>query len=122
MVDPLLQSILVGISIILLATLSYLVLKKKIRERDSFLWYMLLFLLLFFSVFYKLTDYISHVFKIHYSLSLFFLLGILALFILGFYHSYKISKLTNKLTELTQQVALLNCINRPADEVKKNKT
>ena len=93
MVDLRFQIIIIGLILAYLFILTYLVYKNKIRERDSFLWYLLLMTILFFSIFYNITDWVARFFHIVYPMSLVFLIALL-----GYQFSQNAVPLSSELT------------------------
>lgn len=84
----------------------YLLVKKRISERNSLLWIFGVICTFTLSVFPRLLDIIARFVGIEYPPTLLFLLSILILLLICLYHSIQISVMNDRLKQLTQQVAL----------------
>ena len=93
------------------AAVVYLLIKKKINERNSLFWLIGSFIILVIAIIPEAVDFISGILGIDYPPALLFLIAILILFFVNLYHSMQISMLNTKLTELTQYIAINNNTN-----------
>jgi len=102
-----LNIILIVIAVTIFLGIISLIVKRKLNEEFSFIWLIIAFVFLILALIpeagIKLAQYFGTILPIN---TLFFLSIILILF-LCLYFSLKISTLTNRLKNLTQQVALL---------------
>lgn len=104
------QFFFISLLLTFLLYLLHLIMYRRFRERDSFLWICLVFLFLGMVIFYKFIDFIAQTLGIAHSFALVFLFGILFILIIIFWQSYRISYLTNSIIELAQKLALLEFI------------
>lgn len=93
-----------GISFVIM--LLYLLMKRKLSERDTVFWAMGAFLILILSVAPQLLQKITQLLLIDYPPSLLFLLSLLCLMLISLYHSIKISILNERIKELTQNYCI----------------
>jgi hypothetical protein len=98
----------------------WLLLKAKINERLSIVWLSGSFLIFLLSGNPKLLDEMAALLGISYPPSLLFLLSTLVLLAIALYQSIQISRLNEKMKELTQYMALSSHMNNAAsDELRK---
>ena len=81
--------------------------KRKIREQYAVVWLALGFLVLVFSVFTKMLDFLAHVVGIHYAPSLLIILIIYFGMVLGIHFTLVISRLAENDKRLIQEMGLL---------------
>lgn len=87
-------------------TVVFLLLKKKISERNSLAWLAGSVTILILSADPSLLDAAAEKLGIHYPPTLLFLFATLILLIMVLYQSIQISELNEKLRQLAQQVSL----------------
>lgn len=85
-----------------------LLIKKKISERNSIIWFVLSIFIFILSVFPGMIDFAAGLLGIDYPPTLLFLLSMLLLFIMVLNHYIQLSTLNSRLKEVTQQVAIIN--------------
>jgi hypothetical protein len=84
----------------------YLIIKHKISERSSVIWLGGSFIILLFAGEYKIVDKLALWLRIDYPPSLIFLLSSLILLLSNLYQSIQITKLNEKIKDLSQYLAL----------------
>lgn len=101
-----LRSVLMCVSILL----TFYVLKKirhsKMKIEDSIFWVMFALLLVVFSVFPRLADFISRLVGTYSTANFIFAFMIFILLVKVFFQSVKISQMERRVTELIQTLAL----------------
>ena len=101
------QILLIVTSILFVFLILGLTIKNKLREQYSLIWLLAGFIMLSFSIFRKLLDYLAAFFDVHYAPSLIILILIFIGFFLGIHFSIVISKLNRENKKLTQEIAIL---------------
>jgi hypothetical protein len=112
LVNSLLRVIILLLGVAFTITVFYLLMKKKITERNSFLWLLGSLFVLFFSINPLTIDKIAHYVGVEYPPTLLFLFAILLLLFINLYHSIQISILTSQVRELAQIAALQETQNK----------
>lgn len=102
-----LQIILLVISVIGLMIFVNMVKKHKLELRYALTWLLLLIILIVISIFPKFTLLISDLLSIETPVNTLFLFGILACFILIFSLTISLSRSSNKIKSLSQELGLL---------------
>lgn len=101
-----LRSVLVCVSVLL----TFYVLKKirhsKMKIEDSIFWVMFALLLVIFSVFPRLADFLSRLVGTYSTANFIFTFMIFILLVKVFFQSVKISQLERRVTEMIQAMAL----------------
>lgn len=83
-----------------------LLIKKKFNERNSLIWLFSAVVVLIFSLFPRILDTLAGVFGVNYAPSILFLIAILILMFICFYHSIQISILNSQIRELAQRMTI----------------
>ncbi len=105
---PLIQKIFaLSVSIIILVIIIELVRRRKLREEYSLLWIITGISIIVLSSWYKLLLFITKMIGAVLPTSTLFLFSVLFLILISLHFSVKISMLTDKLKDVTQDVALL---------------
>jgi len=102
------QIIFIVLALLLSTMIIIKTIQKRIFEKDSLIWLIIMVIVLIFGIFPNLIIIISGWFGIDYPPSLLFLLSILTLMYLVFRLTTRISALNSRVKELGQHVALLN--------------
>jgi hypothetical protein len=84
----------------------YLLVRKKINEKNTLVWLTSSTLILILSLSPSLLDHFAKFVGVDYPPSLLFLVAVMVLFLLVLYHSMQISVLHDKIKELSQYIAL----------------
>ena len=82
------------------------IINHKMQIRDAVQWILWTFFLIIISIFPKIITFISYILGIQDNVHTIFLIIIAYLYIMLFLHSSKISKQSEKIKELTQDLAL----------------
>jgi hypothetical protein len=104
--SDILQLFLILCAVSFCAIVIYLIIKHKISERSSVIWLGGSFVILLFAGEHKIVDKIALWLRIDYPPSLIFLLSSLILLLSNLYQSIQISKLNEKVKDLSQYLAL----------------
>lgn len=104
--NTLLQLFLIICTVVFSIGVLSLLLKNKISERYSVIWLAGTFIIILIAGNPKLVDKIATLFGIAYPPSLLFFLSTLILFLLSLYQTIQITKLTNKVKDISQYLAL----------------
>ncbi|RMF98393.1 MAG: DUF2304 domain-containing protein [Candidatus Schekmanbacteria bacterium] len=105
---PIVQKIFaLSVSIILLIIIIELVRRRKLREEYSVLWIITGITIIILSIWYKLLLFITKLIGAVVPTSTLFLFSLLFLILISLHFSVKISMLTDKLKEVSQEIALL---------------
>lgn len=102
------QIILVLVSVLTIVMILRQIRKAKVQIHDTLFWLFFSGLLLLFSLFPRLADWLSHLIGIASPVNFIFLLIIFCLIVHQFFLSVKLSLLDNKVKELVQMLALAN--------------
>ncbi|RKD34873.1 DUF2304 domain-containing protein [Lacrimispora algidixylanolytica] len=102
----LLRCVLVCVSILLTLYLLRRIRHSKMKIEDSIFWVMFALLLVLFSLFPKLADFISGMVGTYSTANFIFTFMIFILLLKVFFQSVKISQLERRVTELIQTFAL----------------
>ena len=94
-------------SIVLLVVIVILTRQRKIREQYSLIWLAMGFLVLVFSLFKRLLDFIARLVGVYYAPSLLIILAIFFGMVLGIHFTMVLSRLTENNKKLIQEVGLL---------------
>jgi hypothetical protein len=103
----LVQLISIGVSIFIFIVVIELIRRNHLKERYSLIWLTTSLVLIIFSVWRRLLDYISLKFGIYYPPSFLFLLAITFLIVLLLHFSTIISSLSEKNKRLAQEMGIL---------------
>ena len=82
------------------------IINHKMQIRDAVQWILWTFFLIIISIFPKIVTFFSYILGIQDNVHTIFLIVIAYLYIMLFLHSSKISKQSEKIKELTQELAL----------------
>ncbi|MBI5376442.1 MAG: DUF2304 domain-containing protein [Candidatus Schekmanbacteria bacterium] len=105
---PLTQKIFaLVVSVLILIVIVELVRRRRLREEYSFLWIITGITLIILSLWYRLLVFITHAIGAVLPTSTLFLFGLLFLVMISLHFSVKISKLTDQLKDVAQEVAIL---------------
>lgn len=102
----LLRSVLICVSIVLTFYVLRRIRHSKMKIEDSIFWVMFALLLVVFSVFPRLADFISRLVGTYSTANFIFTFMIFILLVKVFFQSIKISQLERRVTELIQMLAL----------------
>ncbi|MDF2946174.1 MAG: hypothetical protein K0S51_853 [Bacillales bacterium] len=102
----LLQIFLVGCAVIFSAFVIRLLLKNKITERSSVIWLAGTLIILLLAGIPDIVDYFAEILGIDYPPALLFLLSTLVLLLFSLYQTIQITRLTNKIKDISQYLAL----------------
>ncbi len=102
----LLRCVLICVSILLTCYLLKRIRHSKIKIEDSIFWVMFALLLVVFSVFPWLADFMSRLVGTYSTANFIFAFMIFILLVKVFFQSVKISQLERRVTELIQMLAL----------------
>lgn len=83
-----------------------LLIKKKFNERASLIWLFSAMIVFVVSMFPKILDVFAKFVGVDYPPSILFLIAILILLFICFYHSVQISMLNTQVREIAQKVAI----------------
>jgi len=83
-----------------------LLINKKFSERISLIWLISAMAVFIISIFPKILDVFARLLGVDYPPSILFLLAILILLFICFYHSTQISMLNNQIRELAQNMVV----------------
>lgn len=100
------QIILILVSVLTIVMILRQIRKAKVQIHDTLFWLFFSGLLLLFSLFPKLADWLASLMGIASPVNFIFLLIIFCLIINQFFMSVKLSLLDNKVKELVQVIAL----------------
>ncbi len=107
----LLQWFVLLISLSFTGVVLYMLVNKKINEKNTLVWLGSAVLILIFAVNPGLLTILADFFGVDYPPSLLFLFSVLVLLLLILYQSKQISTLHDKIKELTQYIAIRDCEN-----------
>lgn len=102
----LLRCVLICVSILLTFYVLRRIRHSKMKIEDSIFWVMFALLLVVFSLFPRLADFISRLVGTYSTANFIFTFMIFILLVKVFFQSIKISQLERKVTELIQTLAL----------------
>jgi hypothetical protein len=102
-----LNIILIIIAFVILFGIIELVVRRRLNEEYSFIWLLIGEVLLILALLPALSMELSKLFGTALPINTLFFLGILLILLLCLYFSLKLSVLTNRVKNLTQQIALL---------------
>ncbi len=102
----LLRCVLICVSILLTFYVLRRIRHSKMKTEDSIFWVMFALLLVVFSLFPPLADFISRMVGTYSTANFIFTFMIFILLVKVFFQSVKISQLERKMTELIQMLAL----------------
>lgn len=100
------QILAIAGSFIYLGFIFYLVRLKRLREDYSLLWLFFGFVFLFLSIWRESLEYISRAMGVAYAPAAIFIILIMCLFMIMIQFSMIISKQSNQLSRLAQEIAL----------------
>lgn len=103
-----LRIVIISLGIIFVAAVIFLLVRKMINERNSFLWLAGALAILLLSTMPDILEVMARVTGVDYPPTLLFLLSTLVILFILLYQSIQISILQEKCRELSQQQALLN--------------
>jgi len=102
-----LNILLISIAIFIFVGIITLVVKRRLNEEYSFIWLLIAFIFLILALMPVIALFLANLFGTILPINTFFFLGIILILFLCLYFSLKISTLTNRVKNLTQQVALM---------------
>lgn len=106
-----LQLFILACALAFLCGVIWLLLKNKISERFSVIWLAVSLLIFLIAGNPAILDKVANIFGIAYPPSLLFLLSTLLLLLFSLYQTIQISKLTNKVKDISQYLALHHIVN-----------
>ncbi len=115
----LLRCVLICVSILLTCYVLRKIRHSKMKIEDSIFWVMFALLLVVFSVFPRLADFISRLVGTYSTANFIFTFMIFILLVKVFFQSVKISQLERRVTELIQTFALDREEEQEKEEVKR---
>lgn len=117
-VGLILKSILLLLGAVFVVTVIYLLVKRRINERNSFLWLAGALVIVLFSTMPEILEVIAVLAGVDYPPALLFLVSILVILFILLHQSIQISILQEKCRELSQLLAIINFQekNRQTDE------
>jgi len=95
-------------SLAILIIIVELVRQRKLREDYSWLWIVTGFTIIILSLWYDLLVFFTHLIGAVLPTTTLFIFGLLFLVLISLHFSVKISKLSNQVKDLTQNLAILN--------------
>lgn len=100
------------------ATIIYLLIKRKINERNSLLWLVGALVILVLSALPETVDIVASLAGVEYPPTLLFLFSIMVILFITLFHSIQISALQERIRELTQCLAVYKevCMTKEAKE------
>lgn len=105
---PLIQKMFaLSVSIVILIIIVELVRRRKLREEYSVLWIVTGITIIVLSIWYKLLLFITKVIGAVLPTSTLFLFSLLFLILISLHFSVKISVLTDKLKDVSQEIAIM---------------
>jgi len=107
------------LGLILICSIMYLLVKRRINDRHSLFWFIGAFIILILSLFPEILEMLANMVGIDYPPSLLFLFAILVILAIVLYQSMQISVLQERLRELTQQMAIEHYLYNPAYQEQK---
>ena len=110
--NTLLKIFILSCGLIVVGTIVYLLMKRKISERNSLLWLLGSLVILTLSAMPEVLEVIAHMLGVDYPPSLLFLFSTLILLFITLYQSIQISILSAQVKELTQHVAINDFIEK----------
>ena len=102
-----LNIILIVIAITIFIGIISLIVKRKLNEEFSFIWIIIAFVFLILAIIPEMGIKLAEYFGTILPINTFFFLAIILILFLCLYFSLKISTMTNRIKNLTQQVAIL---------------
>ncbi|HEY4716366.1 MAG TPA: DUF2304 domain-containing protein [bacterium] len=99
-------SVIVSVAVFLF--IIELVRRRNLKEEYSWLWIFTGFIMIIFTVWYDLLVFVTHMIGAIAPTTTLFIFSILFLLALNIHFSTVISKLTNQVKNLSQEIALLN--------------
>ncbi|GAF25461.1 cytochrome b subunit of the bc complex [Moorella thermoacetica Y72] len=112
----------VGFSLIFLLVVTEFVRKGTLSEQHSLFWFVFALTMLLMAANTRLLEFLSRLLHIYYAPSVLFLFGFLLITIYSFHLTIIVSRQSEKLLKLTQEIALLkNKIEEQADKTVKSK-
>lgn len=106
MIGGLLKIFILVCGLVFVSTVVYLLIRRKINERNSLLWLAGSFIIFAFSAFPDTLDTLAGILGIKYPPTLLFLLSTFVLLFVVLNQSIQISILNERLKELTQRIAI----------------
>ena len=101
------QAIAIAVSVFFLLLILYLIKNKRIKEEYSLLWILFAVIFIIFSFWRAGLDYIALDIGVAYPPAAFFMILLMAVFLILIEFSIIISKLSDKNKTLTQEIGLL---------------
>lgn len=92
--------------LLFVGTVIFLLVKRKINERNSLMWLLASIIILVLSAFPEMLEVLAHSVGVDYPPALLFLFSTLILLLVVLYQSIQISTLFEQVKELTQHVAI----------------
>jgi hypothetical protein len=105
-----LRIIILLLGTIFMLTVIYLLIKKKITEKNSMLWLGGSVIAFIISIKPSTIDKLADLIGVDYPPTLLFLFSILIILFINLYHSVQISSLSAQVKELTQHVAVTDSV------------
>lgn len=105
--SELLRIVVVVVALVFSGLSVGLLLRRRISERSSLLWFAGTFVVLLLAIFPQILNGIANRMGVDYPPSLLYLVGIMALLLIVLYQSIQISRLDEKLRKIGQVVALM---------------
>jgi len=112
------QYIAIAGSVLLLLFVLYLIRKKSIKEEYSILWLFFCIVFLVFSIWREGLEYLAQLIGVAYPPAALFFIFLLAIFMILIEFSIIISKLSDKIKNLAQEIGILNMEIRKIKEEK----
>ena len=110
--------IIIILGILLVGSIVLLLVKRRINERHSLLWLVGGFIILILSIAPGTLETLADLVGVDYPPALLFLFATIAILAIALYQSIQISKLQERLTELTQLTAIQHMKNPIKSDIK----
>lgn len=113
-----LKLIILACGLAFVATIIYLLVKRKINERNSLFWLAGALVIMVLSALPETVDIVARAAGVDYPPTLLFLFSIMVILFITLFHSIQISALQERIHELTQTLAVYQevCMTKEAKE------
>ena len=102
-----LRLFLMAISALVFFFVTWTLVKKRLNESNSVMWFIIAFFTLISGFYPDITAWLSHLVGIEYPPALLFMMSIILLMMIIFKHSMESSKTETKINEIASTVAIL---------------
>jgi len=116
--DNILRAFIIVLSIFVFSGVIYMLIKRRLNEPNSILWFLIAFVILISGIFPQIVNSAAAFVGIAYQPALVFLVAIIVLLLIVLYSSMEISRLRTEVNEIAITVSILKAELKEKENIK----